>query len=180
MRIITSIVCAAVFCLQPVDQVFARPEMDDTGPPQVTPLPEGARLERLFLREHKVHEKQQETLNKAAKAGEKLSVMIARAKRNGKDTRPLEKALADFNTRMGETSLIYNQTDRLIKQHAGFDEPGKVTDPEKAGQTVREVHAGNQEVRKSLARNLKDVKDAMQQYRKANPRPIGTPGNKPV
>jgi hypothetical protein len=180
ISILASILSGAVFCLQPTGQVFAMPSADDTNPPQVTPPPEGVRLEKLFQREQNAHDKHRETLNKASKTGEKLSEMITRAKENGKDTRSLEKALADFNNQLGEIRLMYNQTDRLIKQHAGFNDRGKLTDTEKARETVKNVREGNQRFRKSLARVLENAKGALQEYRKANPRPTPTEVDKPV
>jgi hypothetical protein len=173
--------------MQPAAQVFAMSSADDTTPPQVTPMPEsdGSRakqvaLGKVFQVEEKNHERQQELINKADKGANKLSELIARAKAKGKDTAELEKALADFNTKLGEIRLAYDQTGRLIKQHAGFDDQGKVTDPEIARKTLEDVRKGNQEVRQMLAQAVKALREAGQEFRKANPRPSLTPAANPA
>jgi hypothetical protein len=186
--VLVSFVAAAMaLSLQPAMQVFAMSPAEDTTPPQVTPLPEGdgsrvkqAALGKLFQVEEKNHNRQQEMINKADKGANRLSELIARAKENGKDTAALEKALADFNTKLGEVRLAYDQTGRLIKQHAGFDDQGKVTNPEIARKTLEDVRKGNQEVRQMLAQAIKGLREAGQEFRKANPRPYPTPAVNPA
>lgn len=166
-----AILATAAFNLIPVGSVFASFSADDTTPPQSTPQGEKKPLDQVFQAEQKAHEHQGELLTKAATASSKISELIARAKSKGKDTTALEKALADFNTKIGEIRLTYDQTGKLIKEHQGFDATGKVTDREQALKTVEAVHKGNQDVRQSLAEAMKSLKGAGQDYRKANPRP---------
>jgi hypothetical protein len=186
--VIVSIVTAVMaLAMQPAAQVFAMSPADDITPPQVTPLPESdgsrvkqAALAKLFQVEEKTHERQQGLINKADKGANRLSELIARAKENGKDTSNLEKALAVFNTKLGEIRLTFDQTGRLIKQHAGFDDQGKVTDPEIARKTAEDVRKGNQEVRQMLTQAVKALREAGQEFRKANPRPSPTPVANPA
>jgi len=187
IAIVSMVAAVMALTMQPAAQVFAVSPADDTTPTQVTPLPEGdgsrvkqAALGKLFQVEKKNHERQQGLINKADKGANQLSELIARAKENGKDTSVLEKALADFNTKLGEIRLAYDQTGRLIKQHAGFDDQGKVTDPEIARKTVEDVRKGNQEVRQTLAQAVKALREAGQEFRKANPRPSPTPAANPA
>jgi hypothetical protein len=193
ISILSSFLAVAILCLQPAVSVFAMSPADDTNPPQAAPLPDTsnppkggagnlpqAALGKLFKQEQKNHERQQATINKADKAGSRLSELIARAKENNKNTAGLEKALADFNTRLGEIRLSYDQTGRLIKQHSGFDDQGKVTDAEKAKTTLEEIRKGNQEVRQSLTKTVKDLREAGKEYRQANPRPTATPPANPA
>ena len=68
----------------------------------------------------------------------------------------------------------------MIKQHAGFDDQGKVIDPEIARKTLEDVRKGNQEVRQTLAQAVKALREAGQEFRKANPRPSPTPAANPA
>jgi hypothetical protein len=170
---------AMAFNQIPAGYVFASAPADDSTPPQSTPQAGKKPLDQSFKLEQKAHEHQDEMLTKAATASSKVSELIARAKSNGKDTSALEKALADFNTKIGQIRLTFDQTGKLIKEHKGFDADGKVTDRDQAMKTVEAIHKGNQDVRKSLATAVKDLRAAGEEYRKANPRPTQKPTNQP-
>jgi hypothetical protein len=178
--ILSAVVLASMaFNFIPAGNVSASFTTDDTTPPQTTPPAEKKPLDQLFQQEQKAHDHQEEMITKAVKGSSKLSELIAHAKNNGKDTASLEKALADFNTKIGEIRLAYDQTGKLIKEHKGFDAAGKVTDRETALKTVNEVHKGNQTVRKSLEAAVKDLRAAGEEFRKANPRPTQKPTTVP-
>jgi hypothetical protein len=179
--LLSAVVLASMaFNLIPAGSVFASYSADDTTPPQSTPQSEKKPLDQVFQAEQKAHDHQGELLTKAATASSKISELIARAKGNGKDTTALEKALADFNTKIGEIRLAYDQTGKLIKDHQGFDAAGNVTDQVQALKTVEAVHKGNQDVRQSLIAAVKDLRTAGQEYRKANPRPTLKPNTQPL
>lgn len=177
----TNIIFAAVLLatmalnVVPARSVFASTPADDTTPPPSAPQSDRKPLDQAFKLEQKAHEHQQEMITKAVKDSSKLSELIARAKANGKDVGALEKALADFNTKIGEIRLEYDKTEKLIKEHNGFDNAGKVTDREKAIKTVETIHKGNESVRKELARAIKELRTAGDEFRKANPRPTVKP-----
>jgi hypothetical protein len=178
--VLSAVLLASIaFSLIPSGNVFASAPSDDTTPPLSTPQADKKPLDQAFKLEQKTHEHQDEMLTKAATASSKVSELIARAKSNGKDTSSLEKALADFNTKIGQIRLTFDQTGKLIKEHKGFDVDGKVTDREQAAITVDAVHKGNQDVRKSLAAVVKDLRTAGEEYRKANPRPTQKPTTQP-
>ncbi len=193
MSVISSVIAGTIICLQPAGFVYAMPTVDDTNPPQANPLPDepnppvgnsGNRQQTALglqlKRAEKNHDKQQQMINKADKASSRLSELIARAKENKKDTAELEKALADFNTRLGEVRLTHDQTGLLIKQHAGFDDKGKVIDAGKAKTTLEEIRKGNQKVQQTLTQAVKDLREAGKKYKQANPKPTGTPIAKPA
>jgi hypothetical protein len=170
-----AILATAAFNLIPAGSVFA----DDTTPPQPNQQAEKKPLDQVFKLEQKAHDHQGDMITKAVSASSKMSELIARAKSNGKDTTALEKALADFNAKIGEIRLAFDRTGKLIKDHQGFDASGTVTDREQAVKTVDAVHKGNQEVRQSLAEAVKNLKGVGEEYRKANPRPTHIPGTQP-
>ncbi len=182
LLVVSVFTAVAAFGLQPASVTHAMPPEDDTNPPLVAPLPDDnegalkqAALGRVFQREQKNHERQEKAIEKAARGADRTSELIAKAKENKKNTAALEKALATFNTKLGEIRLKFDQTGKLIKQHDGFDDKGKVTDETKAKATVDAVHKGNQEVRQGLAEALEILREAGKAYREANPKPTATP-----
>jgi hypothetical protein len=137
-------------------------------------------LDRLFLRAQKNHENQEKLINQADKLGNRIAELIARAKENGKDTTALEKALTDFNGKIGEARLRYDQNGKLIKQHSGFDDAGKVTDAAAARSTLEEIRNGSKEVRQTLGEALKGLKGAGKAFREANPKSTDSPTTNPA
>ena len=93
--------------LMPAAPVYASSPADTAIPPQGTPQGDGPKkpLDEVFVAQQKAHDHQQEMISKAENGSGKISELIARAKENGKNTADLEKALADFNTRIGEVRL---------------------------------------------------------------------------
>jgi len=186
LSLISSLITVSVFCLQPAGQVLAASPADDNAPPQNTaPVDETnpgktpqEQLQRLFQQEKKNHEKQKDMISKADNAGDKLTELIARAKKNGKETKSMEKSLAQFNARLGEIRLTYDQMEQVIRQHAGFDDKGKVVNAENAKKTVTEIRQGNKEIRQSLVKALKDIGQAGKKNRQQNnPRPASKPSD---
>ena len=177
----------------PAANVYAQAPANESSPPVVgtqpdEPIPpdgEGGKLqqavlERLFKRAQKIHENQEKLINQADKLGNRFAELIARAKENGKDTAVLEKALADFNEKIGEARLKYDQTGKLIRQHTGFDDAGKVVDAKAARATLEEIHAGSKEVRHTVGEALKGLRGVRKAFREANPRPTGSPTAEPA
>jgi hypothetical protein len=192
ISVVSILLLGLVLFVVPASNVYAQSPADeptpviDTIPDEPTP-PAGqdgklqqAVLERLFKRVQLNHENQQKLINQADKLGNRIAEVIARAKENGKDTTSLEKALADFNEKVGEARLKYDQTGKLIKQHNGFDDAGKVTDAAIARTTLEEIRTGSKEVRQTLGEALKGLKGAGKTFREANPRPTDAPSSTPA
>lgn len=176
------VIASAALTLQPPGVAHGMAPAEDTNPPLVSPPPDEtdgsvkqAALGRVFQRAQKAHERQEKAIEKAARGANRISELITKAKENKKDTSTLEKALATFNTKLSEIRLKFDQTDKLIKQHDGFDDKGKVTDEIKAKATVDAVQKGNLDIRQGLAEALKGLKEAGKAFREANPRPTATP-----
>jgi hypothetical protein len=59
----------------------------------------------------------------------------------------------------------------IVNSHQGFDANGKVTDPEKAKETVKQMREKMQEIRAALDGTGKALHEAIQAFKAANPRP---------
>jgi hypothetical protein len=148
--LLSVLVLGVIFIAAPAGSVFAQSPIVDTPPPPAgNPADEDggafrqAALEKLYKRAVANHERQSKMIEQADNIGNRIAEMIARAKENGKDTTALETALAEFNESLGEARLKFDQTDRIIQQHPGFDDEGKVVEAETARNTLEEIRTGS-------------------------------------
>ncbi|HEX7555603.1 MAG TPA: hypothetical protein VF338_03185 [Leptolinea sp.] len=191
--VVSVALAVTAFYSLPGGSAYAQSLTDDPAPATITPTPDEPNppeniagniretvLEKLFQREQKNHDNQQKLIDQADKLGNRVAEGIARAKENHKDTTNLKKALADFNEKIGQARLAYDQTGKLIKQHPGFDAQGKIIDAAAAKTTVEAIGKGSKEVRQTVIQALKELLAAGKAFREANPRPTNPPAANPV
>ena len=66
---------------------------------------------------------------------------------------------------------IYQSATGIINSHQGFDTDGKVTDAEKAVETIKSLAEKNREIRAIVGSSAKTLRETTQAFREANPRP---------
>jgi ABC-type sugar transport system substrate-binding protein len=140
------------------------PTTDPTG--QVT----NEKLEQVWARQLQRYER----LGHADAFIEKAQKLIDRAKANGKDVTALQAALDAFAGKVKEAHPVYESMKGIINSHQGFDENGKVTDPEKAKETVKAMHDKFQEIKTIMDGTGEALREAIKAFREANPRPQPT------
>ena len=101
--------------------------------------------------------------------------LIDRMNENGKDTAALQAALDAFEEALKEAHPVYESAKGIINSHQGFDADGKVTDREKAVETVKELRDKMQEVRGIIGEPGVALREAFKAYRDAH-RPADTLG----
>lgn len=101
----------------------------------------------------------------------RIEDLVAKAKENGKDVSAIETALADYKKAVEASQPLYEQAVQLVQTHAGFDANGKVTDLEKARETVKSLGETLQKHREVMGDALKALREALKAFRDANPRP---------
>ncbi len=149
--------------------VFAQ----DTNPP-VPPTSEEQkaqqveRLEKVFQRQLKLMEAQGKRLEGADDRVENFAERIADLKAEGKDTSALEEALAKFKDALKEAHTAQDKAVALHKAHAGFDDQGKVTDLQKARETVREIEKLLRGVHRDLEWAVQDLAYAFRKFMRDN------------
>ena len=104
----------------------------------------------------------------------KVQKLIDRAKANGKDVSEVQAALDAFKSAASRARPIYESIKGIINSHQGFDSSGKVTDPEKAKETVKAMHEKFKEIRAAMNGTGKALHQAIKAFREANPRPQPT------
>ncbi len=167
-----ALVAALGLASLPMFGVAAAGAKDPSVPPQGELTNE--RLEKIWAKQLEAYEK----FGKSDEFVGKVQQLIDRAGQNGKDVSGIQAALDAFEAALKDAKPIHASMNGIVNGHQGFDANGKVTDPEKAKETVRQMG--------EKLKELKDAKDAMggagkalheaiQAFREANPRPEKTP-----
>ena len=133
--------------------------------------PSNERLEKIWARQLTAYNR----LGKTDQFIERVQKLIERASANGKDVSAVQAALDAFAQAWKDAKPIYESMTGIVNSHQGFDDNGKVTDLEKARETVRSMREKMQEIRSILDGSGKALRDAIQAFREANPRPERTP-----
>ncbi len=153
----------------PFVSVSAAGEYDPTPPPQGKISNE--RLERVWARQLRIYER----MGRTDEFVGRVQKLIDRAKENGKDVSAVQAALDAFKASVREAQPIYESVKGIINSHPGFDSNGKVTDPEKAKETVKAIHEKFKEIRETMNGTGKVLHETIKAFREANPRPKRTP-----
>lgn len=133
--------------------------------------PSNERLEKIWARQITAYNR----MGKTDQFIERVQKLIDRASTNGKDVSEVKTALDAFAEAVQEAKPVYESMSGIVNAHQGFDDNGKVTDLEKAKETVRSMREKMQEIRSILDGSGKALRDAIQAFREANPRPERTP-----
>jgi hypothetical protein len=167
--ILLALVAVLGLAAMPFVSASAAGEYDPTPPPdrQIS----NERLERVWARQLRIYERMGHTDEFVARAQK----LIDRAKANGKDVFAVQAALDAFKAAMKDAQPIYESIKGILNSHQGFDSNGKVTDLEKAKETVKAVHEKFKEIRETMNGTRKELHEAIKAFREANPRPKSTP-----
>jgi len=140
-----------------------------------TPSPQGQitkeRLEKIWAHQLRLYER----MGKTDEFIEKVQKLIDRAEANGKDASAVQAALNAFAEAAKSAKPIYESMNGIVNSHQGFDDNGKVTDMEKAKETVKSMHEKMQEIKTVMNGTGKALREAIKAFREANPRPTKTP-----
>ena len=164
--VLFTLVAALGLASMPFITASAAGEYDPTPPPAVRGKFSNDRLERVWARQLRIYERMERTDEFVAKTQK----LIDRAKANGKDVLAVQAALDAFKTATRNSRPIYESLKGILNSHPGFDSNGKVTDPEKAKETVMIMHEKLKEIRAAMNGTGKALREAIKSFRKANPR----------
>jgi hypothetical protein len=166
--ILLALAAALGMAVMPFVSASAAGEYDPTPPPQGRISNE--RLERVWARQLRIYERMGRTDEFVAK----VQKLIDRAKENGKDVSAVQAALDAFKAAVKNAQPTYESIKGTLNSHQGFDSNGKVTDPEKAKETVKAMHEKFKEIRDTMNGTGKALREAIKAFREANPRPQPT------
>jgi len=143
---------------------------NDPTPPAAGQI-SNERLEKIWARQLKLYERMGRTDEFIAR----VQKLLDRAKANGKDVSAIQSALDAFKDAAKDAKPIYESAKGIINSHQGFDSNGKVTDSEKAKETVQAMREKFSEIKTVMNGTGKALREAIKAFREANPRPVKTP-----
>jgi hypothetical protein len=163
--ILTALAAVLVLAVLPLTSVSAAGPADVSIPPQNRLSNE--RLERIWARQLRIYNR----LGQADRFIDHLQRLIGHAKANGRDISAVQAALNAFEAAVQDAHPVYESMKAIVTLHQGFDENGKVTDPVKAQETVKELHAKIQEIKTAMNGTGRALREAIKAFREANSRP---------
>jgi hypothetical protein len=147
--------------------------LDDPQPPQGQVSNE--RLERVWARQLRLYERIGNGFERDEEFTNRVQTLIDRAGENGKDISAVQAALDAFEDALKDAHPVYESGKGIVNSHQGFDENGKVTDPEKAKETVQAMGEKLKEIKDAMGGTGKALREAVKAFREANPRPENLP-----
>ena len=171
--ILLALVAVLALAAMPVTSAYASGLNDPTNPPADETRHSGERLERVWARLQKAYERQGRMLERAERMTEKVQNLIDRMNENGKDTAALQAALDAYEETLKDAHPVYESAKGIVNSHKGFNDDGKVTDREKAVETVKELGAKMKEIRGIVGEPGKALRETVKAFRDAN-RPADT------
>jgi hypothetical protein len=132
------------------------------------------RLEQIWAKEQAAYNRLGTFLDRLDGRISKAQELIDKAKANGKDVSAIQAALDAFADAAKQAHPLYEGLKGIISSHQGFDANGKVTDQEKARETVKDLGGKLKEIRHLLVEPARALREAIKAFRQAN-RPAGTP-----
>lgn len=166
--ILAVLVAALALASFPLTNAYAAAKYDPPQPPLQDRQLSNERLERIWARELKAYERLGKLFDHNDGVVEKIQDLIDRASQNGKDVSAVQAALDAFEAALQDARPTYESLKGIVNSHQGFDDAGKVTDAEKAKETVREMGAKLKEIRDQMAGTGRALREAVRAFREAN------------
>ena len=166
--LLIALVAALAVASLPLMSASAAPSTDDP-PPQREVSAE--RLEKVWARQLRLYEKIGKGYDRSDGFVEKVQTLIDKAGENGKDVSAVQAALDAFEAALKDAHPVYESAKGIINSHQGFDNDGKVTDLEKAKETVKSMGEKLKEIKESMGGTGRALHEAIKAFREANPRP---------
>ena len=128
------------------------------------------RLERIWARQLHVYEKLGDGFDRSDAFTERAQELVDNAGANGKDVSAVQAALDAFESALKDAHSVYQSGKGMVNSHQGFDNDGKVTDAEKAKETVRAMGDKLKEIKDTMDGTGRSLREAIRNFREANPR----------
>jgi hypothetical protein len=149
--------------------------LDDPNPPQPDREVSSERLERVWARQLRLYERLGNGFDRSDGFVERVQELIDKAGANGKDVSAVQAALDAFESALKNAHPIYESGKGIVNSHQGFDNDGKVTDTEKAKETVKAMGEKLKELKDAMDGTGRALREAIRDFRKTNPRPENFP-----
>jgi hypothetical protein len=152
------------FLLSP-GAAHAAPALQEGTPP---PFADGSRLELACRERGRMLEGQQDRIDYAKRIAAKSQEWIDYLKGEGKDTTPLETALASFNASLGNAQAKHDEGQAAYDTQTGFDGNCKLVDREQAKVTLQTINDALRMAHRYLVDATITFHRAIQDWRTSN------------
>jgi len=172
--LLIALVAALTVASLPLVSAYAAGE-SDPQPPKPDGQVSSERLERVWARQLRLYEKLGKGYDRSDAFVERVQTLIEKAGANGKDISAVQSALDAFEKSLKDAHPVYESGKGIVNSHQGFDNDGKVTDPEKAKETVKAMGDKLKEIKDAMGGTGRALHEALKAFREANPRPENFP-----
>lgn len=166
--VLVALVVALALAALPITSAYASRLNDPENSPADTTRLSDERLERIWARLQRIYERQGHILERADVMVERIQGLIDRMEESGKDVTILQATLDVFDDALKEAHPIYENAKGIISSHQGFDADGKVTDHEKAVETVKDLGEKLKDIRELVGEPGKALREAIKALRDAH------------
>jgi hypothetical protein len=166
-----TLLIALVTALAVASLPLANVSAQEGGPPALQGQVSNERLEKVWARQLRLYERLGNGFERSDAFVEKAQALIDKAGANGKDVSAVQSALDAFKAAIKNAHPVYESARGIVNSHQGFDSNGKVTDPEKAKETVKAMGEKLKEIKDAMDGTGRDLREAIRAFREANPRP---------
>jgi len=174
--IMVALIAALALAALPLTHAYASGLDDPADPPAGKTQLSNERLEHIWARMQRIYERQGHNLERADVMTERVQNLIDKLEENGKDITAMQAALDAFKDALKEAHPIYESAKGIINAHQGFDAGGKVTNHEKAVESVKDLGGKLKEIREIVGEPGKALRKALKALRDAR-RPTDTSGS---
>ena len=133
------------------------------------------RLENIWAREQALYQREGRALTNASTFIARVQTLLDKANAKGWDTSAVQAALNAFSTVIPAVQAAHAPGAAIIASHAGFDASGIVTDRATAIATAKSLAQVLKDTRTAMNGTGKALRQAVQAFRQAHPRPATTP-----
>jgi hypothetical protein len=151
----------------------------DSPPLQSKVQVSNERLERVWARQLRLYERIGNGYSRSDAFVDGVQGLIDKAGANGKDVSAVQAALDAFEAAMKAAHPVYESAKGIVNSHQGFGDDGKVTDIEKAKETVKAMGEKLKLIKDAMGGTGKALREAIKAFREANPRPKNLPATSP-
>lgn len=128
---------------------------------------DNATMERTLQAQQRRVKVQDQRLKRADQFAGTVERVAQQQKAQGRDVSGIEKALTSYRKGIADARTAWNDADKMLKQPAGFDSRGKVTDATQAQKTLRDGNSAMQKVTRLAWNAARDLRAALNTYRSA-------------
>ena len=147
---------------------------------QAAVQPDNTRLENIWVREQARYQIESNRLANASTFISKVQSLLDKATAKGWNVSSIQTALDALSGVIPAVQAAHDPGAAIIASHAGFDASGKVTDRTTAIATAKSLAQVLKDTRTAMNGTLKALRQAVQAFRQAHPRPAAKPSTTPT